>query len=110
MWSGGGQGREEQDMTGQGRAEHQHSQAKQLVSVTILHDLRVTVCVCSEGSAKFHIRIGRVLSSVCVYVCMCVCRHFQTASQKPLAQSNSNFIWSLHGMVERKFVQMVQVT
>ena len=40
----------------QGRAEHQHSQAIQLFSMTILHDLRVTVCVCSEGSALFHIR------------------------------------------------------
>ena len=39
----------------QGRAEHQHSQAIQLFSVTILHDLHVTLSVCSEGSALFHI-------------------------------------------------------
>ena len=31
-------------------------------------------------------------------------------SQKPLGQSKSNFLWSLCGMGERKFVQMVQVT
>ena len=42
---------------GQGRAEHQHSQAIQLFSMTILHDLCVTVCVCSEGSALFHISL-----------------------------------------------------
>ena len=59
-WSRTGEGRAQhgragQDRTGQGRAEHQHSQAIQLFSMTILHDLRVTVCVCSEGSALFHI-------------------------------------------------------
>ena len=31
------------------------SQAIQLFSMTTLHDLRVTVCVCSEGSALFQI-------------------------------------------------------
>ena len=45
----------EQGRAGQSRAEHQHSQAIQLFSMTILHDLRVTLCVCSEGSALFHI-------------------------------------------------------
>ena len=35
----------------------------------------------------------------------------ETASpQKLLGQSKSNFIWSLHGMGERNFVQTVQVT
>ena len=34
---------------------YQHGQAIQLLSVIMLHDLRVTVCVCSEGSALFHI-------------------------------------------------------
>ena len=29
----------------------------QLLSVIILHDLRVIVCVCSEGSALFHIKM-----------------------------------------------------
>ena len=51
----GGQDRTGQDSTGQGRAEHQHGQAIQLFSITILHDFRVTLCVCSEGSALFHI-------------------------------------------------------
>ena len=46
----------EQGRGGQGRAEHQHSQAIQLFSMIILHDLRVTLCVCSEGSALFHIK------------------------------------------------------
>ena len=52
-----GKGRVERVGTGgQGRAEHQHGQAKQLFSITILRDFRVTLCVCSEGSALFHIR------------------------------------------------------
>ena len=51
----GGQSMTGQGRAGQGRAEHQHSQAIQLFSMTILHDLRVTLCVCSEGSALFHI-------------------------------------------------------
>ena len=34
---------------------YQHGQVIQLLSVIMLHDLRVTVCVCSEGSALFHI-------------------------------------------------------
>ena len=34
---------------------YQHGQAIQLLSVIMLQDLRVTVCVCSEGSALFHI-------------------------------------------------------
>ena len=45
----------EQGRRGQGRADHQHSQAIQLFSITILHDLLVTFCVCLEGSALFHI-------------------------------------------------------
>ena len=38
---------------------YQHRQAIQLLSVIMLHDLHVTVCVCSEGSALFHINFGR---------------------------------------------------
>ena len=34
---------------------YQHGQAIQLLSVIMLHDLCVTVCVCSEGNALFHI-------------------------------------------------------
>ena len=34
---------------------YQHGQAIQLLSVIMLHDLGVTVCVFSEGSALFHI-------------------------------------------------------
>ena len=34
---------------------YQHGQAIQLLSMIKLHDLCVTVCVCSEGSALFHI-------------------------------------------------------
>ena len=36
--------------------EGRGGQAIQLFSMTIFHDLRVTVCVCSEGSAVLHIR------------------------------------------------------
>ena len=35
---------------------YQHGQAIQLSSMIMLHDLCVTVCVCSEGNALFHIR------------------------------------------------------
>ena len=48
-----------------------------------------------------------------MYVCVCMCvvsQRFQISSRKPLGQSKSNFIWSLHGMGERTFVQLVQVT
>ena len=43
---------------------------------------------------------------------MCVvCQHFQTSSPlKPLGRLKPNFIWSLLGTQEWKFVQMVQVT
>ena len=34
---------------------NQHGQAIQLLSMIMLHDLCVTVCVCSEGNALFHI-------------------------------------------------------
>ena len=50
-----GQGKARQGRAGLGRAGHQHCQAIQLFSITILHDFRVTLCVCSEGSALFHI-------------------------------------------------------
>ena len=40
-----------------------------------------------------------------------VSQHFQTSSPlKPLGRLKPNFMWSLHGMGERKFVQTVQVT
>ena len=53
-------------------------------------------------------RIGMPLSSVCMYVCML--STFSTSSpHKPLGQSKSNFIWSIYGMGQRKFVQLVQV-
>ena len=43
--------------------------------------------------------------------CMCVCQHFQTSSPlKPLGWLNPNFIWSLLGTGEQKFVQTVLVT
>ena len=49
------QGRGGQGRTGQGRAGLSINMAKLLLfSMTILCDLRVTVCVCSEGSALFH--------------------------------------------------------
>ena len=35
---------------------YHHGQDIQLLSVIMLHDLCVTVCVCSEDSALFHIR------------------------------------------------------
>ena len=38
-------------------------------------------------------------------------QHFQSSFHlKPLSRLKPNFIWSLHGMGERKIVQMVQVT
>ena len=55
----GGQGR-----AGQGRAELQHSQAVQLFSMTILHDLRVILCVCSEGSSLFHIMLCFLVKAI----------------------------------------------
>ena len=56
-------------------------------------------------------RIGSPLSSICVCVCMCVvCQHFQTSPLKPLGRLKPNFIWSLLGTGEQKFVQTVQVT
>ena len=39
---------------------YQHGQSIQLLSVIMLHDLRVTVCVCSEGSALFHIILCKI--------------------------------------------------
>ena len=48
-----------------------------------------------------------------MYVCVCVyvCQHFQTSSPlKPLGRLKPNFMWSLLGMGEQKFVQTVQVT
>ena len=47
------------------------------------------------------------LLSVCVYV---VCSHFQTSPLEPLGRLRSNFMWSVHGMGERKFAYGVQVT
>ena len=41
---------------------------------------------------------------------MCVCQHFQTSSLKPLGRLKPNFIWSLLGMWEWKFIQTVLVT
>ena len=49
--------------------------------------------------------------SVCPSVRPSVRQHFQTSSPlKPQGQLNSNFIWRLLRMGERKFVQMVSVT
>ena len=39
-----------------------------------------------------------------------VCQNFQTSSLKPLGQFNSNFIWRLLRVGERKFAQMFPVT
>ena len=51
----------------------------------------------------YHYSIGRPLSSVGI----CVCKHFRTSSPlKPLGRLKPNFIWSLHGIEERKFVQI----
>ena len=51
-------------------------------------------------------RIGRPLSSVCMHVV----NIFKHLPLKNHWANQSNFIWSLHGMGERKFVQLVQVT
>ena len=42
-------------------------------------------------------------------MCVC-CQYFQTSPQKLLSRLKPNFIWSLHGMGEKKFVQTVLVT
>ena len=47
------------------------------------------------------------LSSVRMYVC---CQHFQISPLKALGRLKPNFMCSLLGMVERKFVQMVVIT
>ena len=39
---------------------YQHGQAIQLLSVIMLQDLCVTVCVCSEGNALFHIMLNSI--------------------------------------------------
>ena len=46
---------------------YQHGQAIQLYSVSMLHDLRVTVCVCSEGSALFHITLYMCYMRILIY-------------------------------------------
>ena len=43
-------------------------------------------------------------------MCVYVCQHFQTSPLKPLGRLKPNFIWSLLGMGEWKFIQMVLVT
>ena len=50
---------------------YQHRQAIQLLSVIMLHDLRMTVCVCSEGSALVHIicLFKQLLSEAVILVC-----------------------------------------
>ena len=53
------------EQVGEGRADHQHSQAIQLFSMTIKHDLRVTLCVCLEGSALFHIMTFTIKGTGC---------------------------------------------
>ena len=40
---------------------YQHGQAIQLLSVIMLHDLCMTVCVCSGGSALFHIMLMYIM-------------------------------------------------
>ena len=67
-------------------------------------------CLFSSPEPKAHwwaYRIGRPLSCI---VCPSAIHTFSTSSpQKKLGQPKSNFIWSLSGMGERKFVQMVHV-
>ena len=50
---------------------YQHGQAIQLLSVIMLHDLCVTVCVCSEGSALFHINVLKWLLIQIQNKCRC---------------------------------------
>ena len=66
---------------------YQNRQAIQLLSVIMLHDLCVTLCLCSEGSALFHINVMSMkdngditwlkfdetnsIFSDCIYVCLC---------------------------------------
>ena len=55
----------------------------------------------------------RLMGELIVYRslrCLSVHQHFQTSPLKPLGQLNSNFIWRLLRMGERKFVQVVLVT
>ena len=55
----------------------------------------------------------RLIVQACLYFLLYVvhCQHFQTSSSlKPQGRFKPNFMWSLHGMEEQNFVQMVQVT
>ena len=94
-----GQDRTGQSRAGQGRAEHQHGQAIQLFSVIILHDFRLTLCVCSEGSALFHISssISTSIFTLCLLKIVKVMAviiakiHLRTPSECPkTSDHNSN--------------------
>ena len=84
-----------------------------------LHQVHMSFCWFCHAVAHFLAHQRRRLTGeliVCHNIGMpppsVVCQHFQTSSQKkkPLGQLKLNFIWSLHGMREWKFVQTVQVT
>ena len=83
------------------------------------HQVQMSFCWFCHAVAHFLAHQRRRLTGeliVCHNIGMpppyVVCQHFQTSSQKkkPLGRLKLNFIWSLHGMREWKFVQTVQVT
>ena len=68
---------------------YQHGQAIQLLSVIMLHDLRVTVCGCSEGNALFHIKSNNRTAPRCfptvsaLRVCQLVCHEVYLHKESP---------------------------
>ena len=73
-------------------------------------------CIFSSPELKahwwaYHMARENVCLSVSLLVCVSVCPHFQTSSPpEPLGRLSSNFMWSILGVGERKFVFFVQVT
>ena len=60
----------------------------------------------SETIVVYGIKVGR-----CSWYKVTQIQHFQISfPEKRLGRLKPNFIWSLHGMGEQNFVQMVQVT
>ena len=83
----------------------------QIWSLMRLYGKKVNQWIFSSPEPKAHwwaYRKGRLPSSV---ICPSVVHTLQTSSsQKPLGRLKPHFIWSLHGMGERKFVQTVPVS
>ena len=69
------------------------------------------VIIFSTPEPKAHWSSYRISRPPSCVICPSVVHTLYTSCpQKPQGQSKSNFIWSLHGMGERKFVETVHVT